>query len=97
VEIDEIYIGGKHYVKLSIKSDMMDANNVKDHWLFVSGAKLEPSCTSEGATTLHFVSSTEMKSRAMTKDALKSTIKVTCSTNYPLVARITSSTAVNVS
>ena len=66
--IDEIYIGGEHYAKLSIESDMMDVNNVKDHWLFVSGAKLEPSCTSEGVTTLHFVSSTEMKSWAMTKD-----------------------------
>jgi hypothetical protein len=47
---------------------MMDVNHVNDHWLFVSGAKLEPFCTSEGATTLLFFSSTEMKSWAMTKD-----------------------------
>lgn len=66
--IDEIYIGGENYAKLSIESDLIDANNVKDHWLFVSGAKLEPSCTSEGATTLHFVGSTIVKSWAMTKD-----------------------------
>ena len=54
--IDEIYIGGEYYAKYSMESDLVDENHVNNYWLFVSGAKLEPSCLSDGSLTLHFSS-----------------------------------------